>query len=79
MKIFRQIERSYAIPDGIDQAALEAGMFGHISCLLWTLVWCNVPELDAIADEPWEKEGPSYLANLSKVPDSIDEAPIEVG
>ena len=35
-------------------------------------------ELDALALEQ-EEEGPSYLADLNKVPDFVDEAPIEVG
>ena len=34
-------------------------------------------ELDALAVEQ-EEEGPSYLADLNKVPDFIDEAPVEV-
>jgi hypothetical protein len=34
--------------------------------------------LDALAIEE-EEEGPSYLADLNKVPDFIDEAPVEVG
>jgi len=33
-------------------------------------------ELDALALEP-EEEGVSYLADLNKAPDFIDEAPIE--
>jgi charged multivesicular body protein 5 len=51
--------RSYAVPDEIDEADLEA-------------------ELDALALEE-EEEGPSYLADLNKVPDFVDDAPIEVG
>ena len=35
-------------------------------------------ELDALALEE-EEEGPSYLADLNKVPDFVDEAPIDVG
>jgi hypothetical protein len=35
-------------------------------------------ELDALALEE-EEEGPSYLADLNKVPDFVDEAPIEMG
>jgi hypothetical protein len=37
-----------------------------------------VLELDALALEE-EEEGPSYLADLNKVPDFVDEAPIEMG
>ncbi|KAK7054173.1 vacuolar protein sorting-associated protein 60 [Favolaschia claudopus] len=51
--------RSYAVPDEIDEADLEA-------------------ELDALALEA-EEEGTSYLADLNKVPDFVDEAPVEVG
>ncbi|KAI0346822.1 hypothetical protein BDW22DRAFT_1351103 [Trametopsis cervina] len=51
------LARSYAVPDEIDEADLEA-------------------ELDALQFEE-EEEGPSYLADLNKVPDFIDEAPIE--
>ncbi|KAH9971342.1 vacuolar protein sorting-associated protein 60 [Lactifluus volemus] len=43
--------RSYAVPDEIDEADLEAGR---------------------------RREGPSYLADLNKAPDFIDEAPLEV-
>lgn len=35
-------------------------------------------ELDALALEE-EEEGPSYLADLNKMPDFVDEAPIETG
>jgi charged multivesicular body protein 5 len=35
-------------------------------------------ELDALGLEE-EEEGPSYLADLNKVPDFIDEAPQEMG
>lgn len=37
------------------------------------------PELEALALEPPEEEGSSYLADLNKVPDFIDEPPLEVG
>ncbi|KAG6821529.1 hypothetical protein H0H93_000038 [Arthromyces matolae] len=49
--------RSYAVPDELDEADLEA-------------------ELDALALEE-EEEGSSYLADLNKVPDFVDEAPLE--
>jgi len=58
-EIQETLGRSYAVPDEIDEADLEA-------------------ELDALALEE-EEEGPSYLADLNKVPDFIDEAPIESG
>ncbi|KAH9948360.1 vacuolar protein sorting-associated protein 60 [Amylocystis lapponica] len=57
-EIQESLGRSYAVPDEIDEADLQA-------------------ELDALElDE--EVEGPSYLADLSKAPDFIDEAPIEL-
>ncbi|KAH9159991.1 vacuolar protein sorting-associated protein 60 [Lactarius sanguifluus] len=52
------LSRSYAVPDEIDEADLEA-------------------ELDALEMEE-EEEGPSYLADLNKTPDFIDEAPVEM-
>ncbi|KAH9482780.1 Vacuolar protein sorting-associated protein 60.2 [Psilocybe cubensis] len=58
-EIQETLGRSYAVPDEIDEADLEA-------------------ELDALALEE-EEEGPSYLADLNKVPDFIDEPPVEVG
>ncbi|KAG6842024.1 hypothetical protein C0991_003550 [Blastosporella zonata] len=58
-EIQETLGRSYAVPDEIDEADLEA-------------------ELDALALEE-EDEGTSYLADLNKVPDFIDEAPVEVG
>jgi hypothetical protein len=77
-EIQESLGRSYAVPDEIDEADLEAGMFDQISYPPLTLSYF-VPELDALALEPPEEEGPSYLADLNKVPDFIDEAPIEVG
>lgn len=41
---------------------------------------CNtdgLAELDALELEV-EEEGPSYLSDLNKVPDFVDEAPVEV-
>ncbi|KAH7105480.1 vacuolar protein sorting-associated protein 60 [Auriculariales sp. MPI-PUGE-AT-0066] len=49
--------RSYAVPDEVDEADLQA-------------------ELDALQLEE-EEEGPSYLADMNKTPDFIDEAPLE--
>jgi len=51
--------RSYAVPDEIDEADLEA-------------------ELDALALEGPDEEG-TYLSDLNKVPDFVDEPPVEVG
>lgn len=56
-EIQETLGRSYAVPDEIDEAALEA-------------------ELEALqVDE--EEEGPSYLTDLNKVPDFVDEPPLE--
>ncbi|KAK2466077.1 hypothetical protein APHAL10511_001719 [Amanita phalloides] len=57
-EIQESLARSYAVPDELDEADLEA-------------------ELDALALEE-EEEGTSYLADLNKVPDFVDEPPIEV-
>jgi len=57
-EIQESLGRSYAVPDEIDEADLEA-------------------ELDALALEG-EEEGTSYLADLNKVPDFVDEPPVEV-
>lgn len=58
-EIQESLGRSYAVPDEVDEADLQA-------------------ELDALALED-ETEGPSYLADLDKAPDFIDEAPVELG
>lgn len=57
-EIQESLGRSYAVPDEIDEADLEA-------------------ELDALALEE-EEEGASYIADLNKVPDFIDEPPAAV-
>nr|VWO99286.1 Succinate-semialdehyde dehydrogenase (EC [Ganoderma boninense] len=57
-EIQETLGRSYAVPDELDEADLQA-------------------ELDALELEA-EEEGPSYLSDLSKAPDFVDEAPIEV-
>ncbi|KAG6880172.1 hypothetical protein C0992_004624 [Termitomyces sp. T32_za158] len=56
-EIQETLSRSYAVPDELDEADLEA-------------------ELDALALEE-EEEGASYLADLNKVPDTIEEPPVE--
>ncbi|KAG5652661.1 hypothetical protein H0H81_004153 [Sphagnurus paluster] len=58
-EIQETLGRSYAVPDEIDEADLEA-------------------ELDALALEE-EEEGASYLADLNKMPDFVDEPPVEIG
>jgi len=77
-EIQESLGRSYAVPDELDEADLEAGMFNQISYPPLTLPYF-VAELDALALEPPEEEGTGYLADLNKVPDFIDEAPIDVG
>ncbi|KAI9447552.1 vacuolar protein sorting-associated protein 60 [Lactarius indigo] len=57
-EVQESLSRSYAVPDEIDEADLEA-------------------ELDALGLEE-EEEGTSYLADLNKAPDFIDEPPVEV-
>ncbi|KAL0573118.1 Vacuolar protein-sorting-associated protein 60 [Marasmius crinis-equi] len=57
-EIQESLGRSYAVPDEIDEADLEA-------------------ELDALQLEE-EEEGTSYLADLNKVPDFVDEPPVEL-
>jgi len=57
-EIQESLGRSYAVPDEIDEADLEA-------------------ELDALALEG-EEEDTSYLADLNKVPDFVDEPPVSV-
>ncbi|KXN89548.1 Charged multivesicular body protein 5 [Leucoagaricus sp. SymC.cos] len=57
-EVQEMLGRSYAVPDELDEADLEA-------------------ELEALALEPEEEEA-SYLTDLNKVPDFIDEPPVEV-
>ncbi|KAF9076964.1 vacuolar protein sorting-associated protein 60 [Rhodocollybia butyracea] len=57
-EIQESLGRSYAVPDELDEADLEA-------------------ELDALQFEE-EEEGPSYLSDMNKVPDFIDEPPVEM-
>ncbi|KAI0677372.1 vacuolar protein sorting-associated protein 60 [Trametes maxima] len=57
-EIQETLGRSYAVPDEIDEADLQA-------------------ELDALELEV-EEDGPSYLNDLNKVPDFVDEPPVEL-
>jgi len=57
-EIQESLGRSYAVPDEIDEADLQA-------------------ELDALELEG-EEEGTSYLSDLNKVPDFVDEPPVEL-
>lgn len=74
-EIQESLGRSYAVPDELDEADLEAGSH-HCGCTRPTYVLTGSLELDALALEE-EEEGPSYLADLNKAPDFIDEAPVE--
>lgn len=73
-EIQESLGRSYAVPDELDEADLEAG--AHTMAHLRHEVLIRRPELDALALEV-EEEGESYLADLNKTPDFIDEAPVE--
>ncbi|CDO73731.1 hypothetical protein BN946_scf185015.g59 [Trametes cinnabarina] len=57
-EIQETLGRSYAVPDEIDEADLQA-------------------ELDALELDV-EEEGPSYLSDLNKAPDFVDEPPVEL-
>ncbi|KIJ70161.1 hypothetical protein HYDPIDRAFT_104834 [Hydnomerulius pinastri MD-312] len=57
-EIQESLGRSYAVPDELDEADLEA-------------------ELDALQFEE-EEEGTSYLTDLNKVPDFVDEPPLDL-
>ncbi|KAF8915795.1 Snf7-domain-containing protein [Mucidula mucida] len=58
-EIQESLGRSYAVPDELDEADLEA-------------------ELDALQFEAEEEEA-SYLTDMNKIPDFVDEAPVELG
>jgi charged multivesicular body protein 5 len=70
--------RSYEVPDEIDEADLEAGKQRFMDHKKGTITRLMSTELDALELEV-EEEGPSYLADLNKAPDFVDEAPVEVG
>src|SRR5882757_1797833 len=76
-EIQESLGRSYAVPDELDEADLEAGttyiVFSSRLCQSVALV----AELDALQLEE-EEEGPSYLTDLNKVPDFVDESPTEL-
>jgi len=74
-EVQESLSRSYAVPDEIDEADLEAGAyFFPLRRYSFSPQGWNA-ELDALGME--EEEGESYLADLNKAPDFIDEAPIE--
>ncbi|KAI0065830.1 vacuolar protein sorting-associated protein 60 [Artomyces pyxidatus] len=63
-EIQETLGRSYAVPDEVDEADLEADN--------------HLPELDALALD--EEEDTSYLADINKAPtDFIDDPPLELG
>ena len=74
-EIQETLGRSYAVPDEIDEADLQAGAYPRL--LLLASIFIFPTELDALELEA-EEEGPSYLSDLKKVPDFVDEAPVEV-
>lgn len=75
-EIQESLGRSYAVPDEIDEADLEAGT--PISMISSRQADAErMLELDALQLEE-EEEGPSYLADLNKAPDFVDEAPVEI-
>lgn len=75
-EIQESLGRSYAVPDEIDEADLEAGKLENF-LVPYELTHITLSELDALALEG-EEEGTSYLADLNKVPDFVDEPPVEV-
>lgn len=79
-EIQESLGRSYAVPDELDEADLEAGKLvaPHPFVPHSKSFDLFLTELDALALEE-ETEGPSYLADLNKVPDFIDEPPVELG
>lgn len=75
-EIQESLGRSYAVPDEIDEADLEAGMYLPLHNIR-ALLTRTSSELDALQFDE-EEEGTSYLADINKVPDFIDEPPVEV-
>ncbi|PBL02780.1 vacuolar protein sorting-associated protein 60 [Armillaria gallica] len=75
-EIQESLGRSYAVPDELDEADLEAGTNAFTVIAPFADIYDI--ELDALALEE-EEEGTSYLADMSKVPDFIDEPPVELG
>jgi charged multivesicular body protein 5 len=68
------IGRSYEVPDEVDEADLEAGEYGGILAVIYSIT--RLEELEQLALEV-DEEGPTYLADVNRVPDFIDEAPVE--
>lgn len=74
-EIQETIARSYAVPDEVDEADLEAGRVFPTNTASAANLWPLV-ELEQLALEV-DEEGPTYLADVNRVPDFIDEAPVE--
>lgn len=74
-EIQESLGRSYAVPDELDEADLQAGKVSACCHLLSLKVF--LLELDALQFEE-EEEGTSYLTDLNKVPDFVDEPPVEL-
>ena len=75
-EIQETLARSYALPDEIDEADLEAGARLAYTAMIRVSQLTSRIELDALELEE-EEEGPTYLSDLNKVPDFIDEPPVE--
>lgn len=76
-EVQEMLGRSYAVPDELDEADLEAGMLTSALRSGCYAQHHNMTELDALALEE-EEEGTSYLSDLNKVPDFVDEPPVEL-
>lgn len=77
-EIQETLGRSYAVPDEIDEADLEAGTSLFL-VELNLLIHPFIPSLELAAlDLEEEDESTSYLADLNKVPDFVDEAPLDL-
>jgi charged multivesicular body protein 5 len=77
-EIQESLGRSYAVPDELDEADLEAGTQLRVIRQFSMSIHSVRSELDALELET-EEEGTSYLADINKVPDFIDEPPMELG
>lgn len=73
-EIQESMARSYAVPDEIDEAELQAGAY-FIFLSLYSVVPDQYPfsELDALSD--LDEGEASYLTEVTAGPDFLDEAP----
>jgi len=74
-EVQEMLGRSYAVPDELDEADLEAGTL-FCTKSQFTKSRLIAIELEALAMEP-EEEEISYLTDINKVPDFIDDPPVE--